>query len=135
MKTIQTLSIMILGFSLMAITAPANALPPGTPSPTCDDLKANIACHDELALLCAATDAATSLKSRDRDTLVSKVLGAGTKLSQGKVDDANQKLQNYEDKLNALIDPPGGKAKISPGDADTLMERLIAARMCVDDLY
>ena len=107
---------------------PSMAIPPGSDSPQCQDLVFS-ACNDELHTLCGVTDAAT-LKDRDRDTLVSKVLGAAVKLSQFKPLEADQKLADYETKLDSLINAP--KPKISEGDANSLSSELVSARMCVD---
>ena len=125
-----TKPIAIVGLlTLMAGSAMAGGKP-GAEAPKCSDMMAN-SCSLTFALLCTATADADSLKARDRNGLVSKVLGAAIKLNQGKTPDADQKLQNYEDKLDALDAP---KAKISDEDADALSEALIPARSCVDKL-
>jgi hypothetical protein len=120
---------------LTLMAGPALAIPPGTDPPECADLVSS-ACTTQLEALCAATDAAGSLKDRDRNTLVSKVLGAGIKLTQGKVDQADEKLGDYESKLDQLIATQAspGKEKINDDDADALTLALITAQGCVDSL-
>ena len=116
--------------TLMAGSAMAG--PPSTSAPGCATMKSN-SCYNELQTLCLATEAATSLKPRDRNGLVSKVLGAAEKLYQGKTEDADDKLLQYEDKLqNGLID--ARKPKISEEDADALSAAFIPAQSCVDGL-
>lgn len=105
----------------------------GRPQPavTCADMVPGD-CEAELTSLCAGTEAAGSLKGRDRDGLVSKVVGASIKISQEKILDAEQKLADYELKLTSLGDAP--KPKISEEDADTLSGLLIGAQICVATL-
>ncbi len=136
MKAFKMFTISFLSLSFLLITSPANAIKPDSLTPDCADLVTGIDCETELGALCAATDAADSLKARDENTLVSKVLGAGTKIDQGKVEDADWKLTNYESKLDQLIGTRviPAKAKISEDDADDLSTALTAAQMCVDGL-
>jgi hypothetical protein len=60
---------------------------------------------------------------------MSKVLAAGEKLYQGKTGDADQKLGDYEAKLDQLEE--AAKPKISMGDYSTLSGYLGDARACV----
>ena len=100
----------------------------GKSAPNCSLIITN-SCTPKLENLCTATAGADSLKDRDQDGLVSKVVAAAIKLNQGKTDDADGKLDDYEDKLDALINAP--KAKINDGDADLLSAALIDAQLCV----
>ena len=97
----------------------------------CADL-VDSACISELESLCIATENAGSLKNRDRNALVGKVLGANVKLVQDKVDDGGAKLDDYDRKLNALNE--ARKPKISEDDFGTLLEGLLAAQLCVGSL-
>ena len=96
-----------------------------------------------LKALCDATDDAADalfhstpqsfpIKDRDREGLVSKVLGAGIKLSQGKTEDAEDKLSEYEVKLDQLDNAL--KPKITDDDADALSAALYNAQLCVAGL-
>ena len=121
------------------LTLMAGSALAGGPDPDCIDLASECfvvnpdgTLRPTLANLCEATKDADSLKGRDRDGLISKVLAAGSKLAQGKTGDADQKLQNYEDKLDSLVNAT--KPKISEADANALSPKLIDAQMCVADL-
>ena len=70
------------------------------------------------------------LKQRDKDSLLGKVVGASIKLSQGKFADAEEKLFDYEMKLDGLIN--ARKPKIDDGDADILAAALLGAQLCID---
>ena len=115
---------------LTLMAGSAMAIKPGADLPDCAKMVSN-SCSLQLQALCDATDAAISLRDRDRNTLVSKVLGAAVKLTQGKADDADEKLYKYELKLDSLINAP--KAKITDGDADAISLVLTPAQTCVDD--
>lgn len=128
--TRNTLYTTILMTGLL-LTAGASFAGGPSPAVTCAELVPG-ACDAELSDLCAATEAAGSLKDRDRDGLVSKVVGASIKISQEKILDAEQKLADYEFKLTSLGDTP--KPKISEEDADTLSGLLIGAQICVATL-
>lgn len=133
MKTTHKFVLIVACSLLLLGPGIASAIPPGSDSPQCADLASPIQCEDQLANLCAATGLANSLKTRDRDTLVSKVLGAAVKLDQGKPLDADQKLEGYESTLTSLINAP--KPKISEDDANSLSSALTSARMCVDTIF
>ena len=105
------------------------------PTKTCADVVTSGWCDTELVALCTATDDAGSLKDRDENGLISKVVGASIKLVQGKIPDADQKLGDYEAKLDQLASTSNTpKAKISEEDADDLSDALIEAQLCVDAL-
>jgi len=70
------------------------------------------------------------LKQRDKDSLVGKVVRSSVKLSHGKFADADQKLSDYETKLDALS--TASKPKIDDADADTLAAALFDAQLCID---
>ena len=89
-------------------------------------------CITELTTLCNHTSDADSLKTRDRNGLIGKVLNANVKLTQDKVSDASGKLDNYDTKLNDLND--ASKPKISNEDFVTLMDDVLKAQMCVGGL-
>jgi len=90
------------------------------------------ACTSELGTLCAAIEGAGSLKPRDRDTMVSKTIGADIKLEQDKILEADAKLYKIELKLDSLVNAP--KPKIIGGDANAISAALTAAQTCVDGL-
>lgn len=130
MKHFQMLAAIGFVLGLALVGQPALAQRPA--AVTCSDLVTGIPCFTELDALCTATQDAASLKNRDRDSLIGKVVGASIKLSQDKVGDSVAKLADYERKLNQLIDAP--KPKISGGDADSLSGALISAQLCLDTL-
>lgn len=130
MNVSRMLAVMGIFLGFVLVGQPALAAPPA--AVTCSDLVTGVPCFTQLDELCAATEAAESLTSRDRDTLISKVVGASIKLGQDKVEDAVAKLGDYEIKLNQLIEAP--KAKLSSADADTLSSALISAQLCLDIL-
>jgi hypothetical protein len=125
-KLMRSLLIIISILTLLAL--PAFAGRPSA-SATCADL-VDSACISQLESLCLATEDADSLKNRDRNALVGKVLTTNVKLAQDKVGDA--KLDDYDKKLNALND--ADKPKISNDDFMVLLGELLAAQMCVGSL-
>ena len=88
-----------------------------------------------LRTLCEHTEEAESLKTRDRNGLIGKVLSASGKLDVNKVSDAEGKLSDYEDKLNALYDPESSKKpKITHDDFVQLLKDVLDAQTCVAGL-
>jgi hypothetical protein len=122
----------LLIISILSVLAfPAFAGRPSA-SVTCESLVDSY-CMPQLESLCEATEDADSLKNRDRNGLVGKVLNTSVKLSQDKVDDATDKLDGYDRKLNALNDD-ANKPKISNDDFMVLLGKLLAAQVCVGGL-
>jgi hypothetical protein len=89
-------------------------------------------CITYLTTLCDDTSDAGSLKTRDQNGLIGKVLNANVKLTQDKVSDASKKLDDYDTKLNALND--ARKPKISDEDFVKLLGDVLDAQMCVGGL-
>lgn len=137
----------ILGIFLFVTAQAVKAQPPGPPIPDCVNIPVGIGCYAELTALCSATEGALVgvniaagdegfKDQRDRDTLVSKVVGAGVKISQGKVssagfEDPEEKLLQYGAKLDSLPAPPDPKAKISDTLKTNLNALLLVAEGCV----
>lgn len=61
------------------------------------------AIREELYALCLATQAPVFTKPQDQDGLEAKILGAGTKVDQNKLSDAEKKLRDFETNLLSLI--------------------------------
>jgi hypothetical protein len=128
----------VFGLSLLFTTGLANAARPGSnlscePPPDGNLPVANF-CNQQLVDLCGAVASAATppLKQRDKDGLINKVIGAATKINQNKFENAGDKLDNFETKLNQLINAP--KLKISEADANTISAALMSAQTCVDEL-
>ena len=121
--------LVVLALTFLALPALAGK-PPA--SADCTDLVPSD-CFAELETLCNDTsDAGSPLKTRDQNGLIGKVLSANVKLDINKVSDASGKLDDYEDKLNALND--AGKPKISDEDFVILLGDVHDAQMCVGAL-
>ncbi len=122
--------------TLLLATGSANAGKPSsvTPPLNCSNINTDDSnsCNTELFNLCMVINEADSLGNRDRDTMMSKAIGADIKLEQDKPDDAHAKLLRIENKLDSLINAP--KTKISTDDADNISGSLINSHMCVDYL-
>jgi len=136
MKTINTM--LLAGFLVLSFVSTANA---GKPLPVelvnCDYFgSSGNVCTTDLAALCDAIDGAGSLKDRDRNTMVSKTIGADIKLEQDKESEADAKLHRIETKLNSLpnVDKPS-KSKISGADFVVIDSALSVAQICVDIVY
>lgn len=138
----QKCSIMLgaasLALALGAGIATAGGKPPAVDLVNCATLNdapyVSNACNIELVTLCSAIDVAnaSSLGDRDRDTMVSKVIGAAIKIDEEKFDDAYGKLYEIELKLDSLVNAP--KPKITEADAGSITDELIPAQGCVDAL-
>jgi hypothetical protein len=141
-------SALAIGF-VMATAGSASAVKPGSEAEQlCIYVVPDIACNgidtgvdDLLDQLCNAIDAAGpqpdpdddgSLKQRDRDTMVSKVIGISEKIADGKIDDAQDKALALLTKFNSLVTAP--KRKISITDATNIFAELDPAKACVDGL-
>ena len=59
--------------------------------------------HNKLVDLCDATQRASFTKPQDQDGLEGKILGAGTKVDQNKLSDAEKKLRDFEINLLSLM--------------------------------
>lgn len=127
-KNLSILIVVVAAAGLMLGTDVAFAKGPPSPAIDCTALVPG-ACDVELVALCEATEAAASLKDRDRDGLVGKVVATSIKISQDKTADAEQKLADYGMKLDSLINAV--KPKISEADANTLSALLVGAQICV----
>jgi hypothetical protein len=88
-------------------------------------------CHQLIASLRLATQGVT-ISDKDRATLLSKLDGADVKIDQAKFCDALQKLTQFRDAVNSLLNAP--KPKISQDDANTLLAGVNDAIACVQDL-
>ena len=69
---------------------------------------------------------------RTYNSLSSKLVGASTKLDEGKYEDALQNLQNFADAVTAMRD--AAKPKLSSDDANLLLVDVNAAIACVQSL-
>lgn len=127
-KNLSILIVLVAVAGLMLGADVAFAKGPPRPAVDCTALIPG-ACDVELAALCAATEAASSLKDRDRDGMVGKVVETTIKISRDKTADAEQKLADYGLKLEGLIN--AAKPKISEADANTLSALLVGAQICV----
>ena len=127
----------IIGTSILAISlvlgAVGNASAGGKPPAelACTDVPAADACSVELDALCAAIEggATPPLKARDKNTMISKDIGAAEKINQDKKDDALTKLGQILSKVDELENAP--KTKIAQGDADAIGDAAMAAVTCV----
>lgn len=127
-KNLSIVIVLVAAAGLTFGTEVAAAKGPPSPAIDCTALVPG-ACDVELTALCEATEAAGSLKDRDRDGLVGKVVETTIKISQDKTADAEQKLADYGLKLAGLINAT--KPKISEADADSLSALLVGAQICV----
>jgi len=127
-KNLSIVIVLVAAAGLMLGTDVAFAKGPPSPAVDCTALIPG-ACDVELAALCEATEAAGSLKDRDRDALVGKVVETTIKISRDKTADAEQKLVDYGLKLDALMN--AAKPKVSEADANTLSALLVGAQICV----
>jgi len=127
-KNLSILIVLVAGVGLLLGAGPASAGGPPNAAIDCTALVPG-ACDAELSALCTATEAAGSLKARDRDALVGKAVEASIKISRDKTVDAEQKLADYGLKLDGLIN--AAKPKISEADANTLSALLVGAQICV----
>ena len=117
MRTVRVLAIAVFALSMLLAARPINA-----------DITT---CHQLIASLRLATQGVT-ISEKDRATLLSKLDGADVKIDQAKFCDALQKLTQFRDTVNSLLNAP--KPKISPDDANTLLTGVNDAIACVQDL-
>jgi len=90
-------------------------------------------CHDLIGAVEVALDGVEihgRNAAKDRAGLEGKLAAASDKLDQGKLDDAIQKLMDFQSKVQQLA---GGK-KMSQDDADMLSAKAQAAIDCIDAL-
>jgi hypothetical protein len=108
----------------------------GKPAPvasaTCVDVLPT-SCDAELASLCASIDGADSLTQRNKDGMISKVVGASLKMTQFKGTEAESKLGEVGTKVDLLAD--AAKPKISETDASAISGGVNAAEICVVTNY
>jgi len=88
-------------------------------------------CHQLIASLRLATQGVT-ISDKDRAGLLSKLDGADVKINQAKFCEALQKLTQFRDTINSLLNAP--KPKISQDDANTLLTGVNDVIACVQDL-
>ena len=92
-------------------------------------LIANEDCITVLNSLITATGDATSLSVKDKTGLLEKATNAKEAYLSGKMDDALDKLYDYESKLEELVDAP--KPKISSTDYESLNQAVKAVIACL----
>lgn len=92
-------------------------------------LIANEDCIKVLNSLISATGDATSLSAKDKTGLQEKATNAKEAYSSGKMDDALDKLYDYESKIEELEEGP--KTKISSTDYESLTKAVKAAIACL----
>jgi len=135
----KSLGILALTGCLVFAANLALAVPPNSDLLNCEtipDGNGGGDCYDKLHALCVATNTATvdgvetNYKNQnDRDSLVSKVVGAAIKYSEGKDDKGDAKLLEYEGKLNSLsCYPEESKPKIECGLQEDLNALLAEAQ-------
>lgn len=117
----------------LALTYAPGAMAQRAPAATCYDVETTESCTAELAGLCAEIESSESLKQRDIESMISKVVGASIKLNQDKAADAEQKLAEIGEKVDTLATAP--KSKISDDDANAISGALTAAELCVVSNY
>lgn len=117
-----TRSVKVLAVAISVLFMLLSARPANADIPTC---------HQLIETLRLATQGVT-ISDKDRATLLSKLDGADVKIDQAKFCDALQKLIDYRDKVNSLLNSP--KPKISQEDATTLLTGVNDAIACVQDL-
>jgi len=117
MRAARVLAIAVFGLSMLLAARPVSA-----------DITT---CHQLIASLREATEGVT-ISDKDRATLLSKLDGADVKIDQAKFCDALQKLTDYRNTVNSLLNAP--KPKISAEDANTLLTGVNDAIACVQEL-
>lgn len=117
MRTVRVVAVAVSALFMLLAARPANADIP--------------TCHQLIQALREAT-AGVTISEKDRATLQSKLTDADVKIDEAKFCDALQKLNEYRDKVNSLLNAP--KPKISQEDASTLLTGVNDAIACVQDL-
>ena len=99
----------------------------------CSIVNGGAAIHAELAALCTATQAPGVFKNvQSQDGLEAKILGAGTKVDQNKLSDAERKLRDFETNLLSLM--ATCPKKITCAGGAEIQARLNAAFLALDQL-
>jgi hypothetical protein len=109
------------------------AKPGPVASATCADVQATAFCGIKIADLCGAIEKADSLKQRNIDGMISKVVGASIKMNQYKGTEAEYKLGEVGTKVDILAD--AAKPKISDDDANAISAGVNDAVTCVIENY
>lgn len=110
--------VLVSGLSVSAARAEDVSVCQGLIAQTADDL--------------AGVDIGGGNPDRTRASLQSKLDGASTKLDEGKLQDAVDKLVDFRTSVESLVF--AAKPKISQGDADLLISDVNAAIACIQGL-
>lgn len=108
----------------------ASAGPPVVETVDCDSVYTNSTDQTiagQLYNLCKATDATWFKSAVDKEGLKGKVVWAASKVWEGKVSDAEQKLSDYEYKLELLISAAKPKVDVKAAEEE-LKPRLLAVQ-------